>query len=54
VLAVTGGRRRRIYQVSNAIPADDGLITSMRDALEGRLPLMATFDAKTGETEFED
>jgi hypothetical protein len=54
VLAVTDGHRRRIYQVSNAIPADDRLMTSMRDALEGRLPLMATFDAKSGETEFED
>ncbi|MEQ1493713.1 MAG: hypothetical protein ABL932_24530, partial [Terricaulis sp.] len=52
VLAITNGDSRDIYAVFDAMPGDAQLLGVFRDALEGRLPRIAVFDAITGETRF--
>lgn len=50
--AVTNGDKRDIYGVFAEIPGDAQLLSVFRDALEGRLPAIASFDLATGETNF--
>lgn len=52
ILAVTNGDLRDVYVLFDEIPGDAQLVTSFRDALEGRLPKLATFDTVWGDTEF--
>lgn len=52
VLAITNGDSRDIYAVFDGMPGDAQLIEVFRDALEGRLPRIATLDARTGQTQF--
>lgn len=52
VLAITSGDKRDIFAVYDKVPGDAQLLPAMRDALDGKLPKVATFDSKTGETTF--
>lgn len=52
VLAITNGSTRDIYAIFETMPGDAQLIGAFRDALEGRTPRLATFDLRTGETQF--
>lgn len=50
ILAITNGDTRDIYALFDDVPGDAQLIAAFRDALEGRLPKIATFDAARGTT----
>lgn len=52
ILAITNGDARDIYALFDDVPGDAQLIAAFRDALEGRLPKIATFDAVRGTTTF--
>ncbi len=52
VLAITNGDKRDIFAVYDNVPGDTQLLAAFRDALDGKLQKVATFDSKTGETEF--
>lgn len=52
VLAIVNGERRDIFVLFEGVPGDEQLATAFRDALDGRIPLLATFNAETGEVEF--
>lgn len=51
ILAVTNGDKREVYALFADIPGDAQLIAAFRDALEGRLPLIGTYDANRGTAE---
>lgn len=50
ILAITNGDMREVYALFEDIPGDAQLIDAFREALEGRLPLIATYDASRGTT----
>jgi hypothetical protein len=50
ILAVTNGDKREVYALFTDIPGDAQLIAAFRDALEGRSPLIGTYDASRGTT----
>ena len=52
VLAITDGDKRAIFAVYDNVPGDTQLLAAFRDALDGKLAKVATFDSKTGETVF--
>ena len=52
VLAVANGDIRDVFAIFEGMPGDAQLVTAFKDALEGRLPRIATFDPRTGETQF--
>lgn len=52
VLAITNGDKRDIFAVYDTTPGDAQQLAAFRDALDGKLPKVATFNGKTGETEF--
>ena len=53
-LAITNGDTRDIFAFYEQMPGDAQLTAAFKDALEGRLSRIATFNARTGETEFAD
>jgi hypothetical protein len=52
VLVVPNGATRDIYALFEDIPGDAQLLATMRDALDGKLPRIASFNVQTGETKF--
>jgi hypothetical protein len=52
VLAVTNGDKRDIFGVFEKLPGDAQLMSVFRDTLEGKLPLVATFNVETRVTKF--
>lgn len=53
-LAIVNGDTRDIFAIFDGMPGDAQLATAFKDAIEGRLPRIATFDPRTGETQFAD
>lgn len=53
VLAITNGDLREIFGMFETIPGDGQLMSLFQDALEGRLPRLATFNTSNGETALE-
>lgn len=52
VLAVVNGDTRDVFAFFNGMPGDAQLTAAFKDAIEGRLPRIAIFDPRTGETQF--
>lgn len=52
VLAIVNGDTRDVFAFFEGMPGDAQLAAAFKDAIEGRLPRIATFDPRTGETRF--
>jgi hypothetical protein len=54
VLAIVNGDMRDVFAFFVGMPGDAQLAAAFKDAMEARLPRIATFDPTTGETQFAD
>jgi hypothetical protein len=52
VLAIVNGETRDIFAFFEGMPGDAQLAATFKDAIEGRMPRIATFDPRSGETQF--